>query len=84
MNDIVWDKLSQKRRKKLTKKIKKLSRRFANVNYAKPARTKLMTKIKFGFCRLIQKKVQKSGVAGLDNAYWYQNGWLGKSRPWKR
>lgn len=84
MNDIVWDKLSQKRRKKLTKKIKKLSRRFANVNYAKPARTKLITKIKFGFCRLIQKKVQISGVAGLDNAYWYQNGWLGKSRPWKR
>ena len=42
-----------------------------------------MTKIKFKFCRLIQKKVRKNGVAGLDNEYWHNNGWLGKSRPWK-
>ncbi|MCH5151978.1 MAG: flavodoxin family protein [Clostridiales bacterium] len=83
MNDIVWDKLSENKRKKLTKNINKLARKFAKINYSKPAHAKLITKIKFKLCRLIQKKVRKSGVAGLDNEYWYDNGWLGKSRPWK-
>ncbi len=83
MSDIIWDKLSEKKRKKLTKKINKLAVRFSKINYAKPAHTTLITKIKFKFCRLIQKKVCKNGVAGLDNAYWHNNGWLGKSRPWK-
>ena len=83
MNDIVWDNLSEKKRKKLTGKINKLSGRFAKINYAKPAHTKLITKIKFMLSRLIQKKVRKSGGAGLDCEYWHKNGWLGKSRPWK-
>ena len=84
MNDIVWDRISEKRRKKLTKKTMRLSCRFVKINYAKPAHTKLITKIKFRLCRFIQKRVQKSGVAGLDGEYWFANGWLGKSRPWKR
>lgn len=83
MSDIIWDKLSEKKRKKLTKKINKLAVRFSEINYAKPAHTSLKTKIKFKFCRLIQKEVRKNGVAGLDNEYWCNNGWLGKSRPWK-
>ncbi len=83
MSDIIWDKLSEKKRKKLTKKINKIAVRFSKINYAKPARTTLITKIKFKFCRMIQKKVRKNGVAGLDNEYWCNNGWLGKSRPWK-
>lgn len=83
MSDIIWDKLSEKKRKKLTKKINKLAVRFSKINYAKPAHTTLITKIKFKFCRLIQKKVRKNGVVGLDNEYWCNNGWIGKSRPWK-
>ena len=83
MNDIIWDKLPEKKRKNLTENINRLARKYAKINYAKPARTKLITKIKFNFCRLIQKQVRKNGVAGLDNEYWYDNGWLGKSRPWK-
>ena len=84
INDIVWDKVSEKRRKKLTKSINRLARRFSKINYAKPAHTKFTTKIKFSLCRLIQKQVRKNGLAGLDNEYWYNNGWLGKCRPWKR
>ena len=34
-------------------------------------------------CRIIQKKVRKNNVSGLDNEYWYKNGWLEKKRPWK-
>ena len=84
MNDIIWDKISEKRRKKLTKKINKLAYTFAKINYAKPAHTKLVTKIKFMLCRLIQKQVRKNDAVGLDNEYWYANGWLNKKRPWKR
>lgn len=84
MNDIIWDKLPEKRRKKLTRKINKLAAKFAKINYGKLARTSLITKIKFKLCRMIQKKVRKNGDAGLDNEYWYKNGWLGKRRPWKR
>ena len=84
MNDIVWDNLSERKRKKLTKNVNKLSCRFAKINYEKPAHTKSMTKIKFKLCRLIQKRVRKEGTAGLDNEYWYKNGWLNKNRPWKR
>ena len=83
MNDIVWDKISDKRRKKLTNKINRIARKFAKINYSKAAHTKLTTKIKFRICRLIQKKVRKNGVVGLDNEYWQNNGWLGKSRPWE-
>ncbi|MCH5350926.1 MAG: flavodoxin family protein [Clostridiales bacterium] len=83
MDDIVWDNLSEKKQNKLTESVNKLSRKFAKINYVKPARTKLITRIKFNLCRLIQKRVYKSGNAGLDNEYWINNGWLDKSRPWK-
>ncbi|MCM1367385.1 MAG: flavodoxin family protein [Roseburia sp.] len=83
MNDIVWDKLPERKRKKLTGKINKLSNRFAKIDYAKPAHTTLMTKIKFNICRMIQKKVRKSGAVGIDYEYWHNNGWLGNRRPWK-
>ena len=84
MKDIKWDKLSEKKRKRLANKINRLASRFAKINYIKPAHTKVITKIRFQFCRFIQKQVRKNGVAGLDNAYWQDNGWLKKSRPWKR
>ena len=50
MNDIVWDKIPEKRRQKLTKSIDGLARQFSKINYGKPARTTLMTKIKFAVC----------------------------------
>lgn len=84
MSDIVWNKLPEKKRKRLTNKIDKLARKFTKINYSKPARTKIMTKIKFDLCRLIQKRIRKSGNPGLDNEYWHDNGWLDKRRPWKK
>ncbi len=84
MSNIIWDKLSDKKRKQLTNKINRLASRFAEIDYAKPAHTKFITKIKFRICRVIQKKLRKNGIAGLDYEYWHDNGWLNKSRPWKR
>ncbi len=82
MSDIIWDKLPKSKQNKLTKNINKLARKFKKINYLKPANTKLTIKIKFTFCRLIQKKAHKNG-GGLDSEYWFNNGWLEKKRPWK-
>lgn len=82
-NDIVWDNLSEKKRKNITKKIDKLSVKFSKINYDKPAHTAYVTKIKFEACRLMQKQIRKNGIIGVDNEYWKNNGWLEKNRPWK-
>lgn len=83
MSDIIWEKLSESKRKKLEKGVNRLARKFAKINYAKPAKTKLTVKVKFSFCRMIQKQVRKNGVIGMDSEYWYHQGWFGKKRPWK-
>ena len=83
MSDIVWDKLTEKKQVKLTRKIKKLSQKFAHMDYAKPAHTNLITKIKFSFCRMMQQSLHKNDPEYLDGKYWAEQGWLGKARPWK-
>lgn len=83
MTEIIWDKLPQKKRTKITRKIKKLSNKFARINYERPAHTKSKTKLKFYMCRFIQKSVRKK-QGSLDSDYWAEQGWLGKRRPWKR
>ena len=84
MRDIVWDKLPEKKRKKLIGKVNKLARKFAKINYGKAAHTSAITKIKFTLCRFIQKQIKKSGTPSLDCDYWQEKGWLGKNRPWKK
>lgn len=83
MHDIVWDKLPEKKKTGLTRKIQRLSKQFAQIDYTKPARTNLKTKVKFFACRMIQKSVQKSGAESLDSQHWAAHGWLGKARPWR-
>ncbi len=83
MGDIVWEKLSEKKQTGLTKKVKKLARKHARINYAKPARTNLITKIKFSFCRVMQKSLHKADPEYLDGKYWARQGWLDSVRPWK-
>lgn len=68
----------------MTHGINKLAKKFASIDYSKPANTNFATKIKFTFCRLIQKQVRQSGVSGIDSEYWLNQGWLEKSRPWKQ
>lgn len=82
MEDIVWEKLSEQKQAGLTGKVQRLSRKFARIDYEKPARTNLMTKIKFLFCRALQKSLHKADPEYLDGKYWAQQGWLGKERPW--
>ena len=84
VSDIVWDKLPEKKRDKLTRKLRKRAKKLADINYAKPARTHLKTKIKFTFCRILQKSLHKANSEYADGTYWAAQGWLNKSRPWKR
>lgn len=84
MNDIVWENVSERKRKKLTNSVTKLARKMAKLNYNRPARITLATKLKFALCRMIQKKIRKSGVPSLDCEYWQTNGWLDNRRPWKK
>lgn len=83
MGDIVWDKLSERKQAELTRKIKKLSQKFAYMDYTKPAHTNLITKIKFFFCRMMQKSLHKNNPEYLDAKYWAAQGWLGRNRPWE-
>lgn len=84
MVDIVWDKLPEKRQAALTRKVNKLSKKFAQIDYAKPAHTNLITKIKFHFCRRMQISLHTADPEYLDGKYWAQHGWLANARPWKR
>lgn len=83
MAETIWEKLPLKKRTKLTKKIQRLAKKFVHMNYEKPAHTKLITKIKFYFCRMLQKSLHKNDPNYLDGKYWAEQGWLGKVRPWK-
>ena len=76
MNDVVWEKLSDKKRARLTRGIKKLALKFARIDYARPAHMNLITRIKFGFCRMLQKSLHKSDPEYLDGRYWAEQGWL--------
>lgn len=83
MGDIVWENLSEKKRLQLTRRIKRLSHKFAHIDYEKPAHTNLTAKFKFSFCRIMQKSIHKSDPEYLDGKHWAQHGWLGDNRPWK-
>lgn len=83
MGDIVWERLSEKKREEFTRKVKRLSQKFVQIDYTKPAHTNLITKIKFSVCRLMQKTLHKNDPEYLDGKYWAEQGWLGKTRPWK-
>lgn len=83
MNELLWDKLSDDKKKHITKKIKKVSNKLSRVDYSKPARTKFMIKVKFNICRKIQKSIQAKNPDSVDYKYWEENGWLKTNRPWK-
>lgn len=83
MGNIAWERLSEKKRAEFTRKVKRLSQKFVQIDYTKPAHTNLITKIKFSVCRLMQKTLHKNDPEYLDGKYWAEQGWLGKIRPWK-
>lgn len=82
MENIVWEKLPERKRHELSKRMKRLSEKLARVNYEKPSRVNIVTKIKFLFCRMMQSALHKNDPAYPDGRYWAEQGWLEKKRPW--
>lgn len=83
MKDVVWEKMTEKKRRRLTGSIKRLSEKAACKDYAKPARTSFSVKMKFSVCRMMQKSLYRQNPSGYDVKYWERQGWLSKTRPWK-
>ena len=77
MNDVVWERLPKSRQDKLTAGVQKLGKRCAAIDYSKPAATRLPVRIKFAFCRAMQKSLHEADPEYVDGAWWADQGWLG-------
>ena len=83
MDEIKWENISEKKRSSLAKSLTAAAKKFASIDYSKPAHTSLITKAKFYAVRILQKNLGKRNPDYTDFKYWKANGWLDKARPWK-
>lgn len=83
MSDVVWERLPEKKRDKMTRGVTSCAMRMARTDYSKPAHTNLITKAKFYMVRSMQTGLGKDNPEYTDFRYWKANGWLDKVRPWK-
>lgn len=83
MGDVVWDRLSEKKRAQMTYGVTSMAHKFAAIDYSKPAHTNLITKAKFYIVRSMQTGLGKDNPEYTDYKYWKANGWIDKVRPWK-
>ena len=84
MGDIVWDRLSDKKKQSITKKLTALANKMKRIDYSKPAKTNLATKAKFYAVRMLQTSLGKANPDYTDFKYWKAKGWIDKVRPWKQ
>lgn len=71
-----FDRVSDKRKQKIEKKISTLAAKIRNKQgKVKPG---MKTKVMFNIMRM----AQKNGWNQADVDYWKEKGWLGKKRPW--
>ena len=83
MSDILWDKIPEKKRKKMAQKLVNTAAGIKQTDFTRPAKTSLKTKFKFYAVRMMQKGLGKENPEYTDFKYWKANGWLGTERPWK-
>ncbi|MBQ3900347.1 MAG: NAD(P)H-dependent oxidoreductase [Clostridia bacterium] len=84
MSEVKWDRIPEKKRAAMAKKLKKTAGKLMEEGFAAPARTGLPVKMRFHMVRLLQKKLGKDDPDYTDYKYWKERGWTGKERPWKR
>ncbi|NLZ70029.1 MAG: NAD(P)H-dependent oxidoreductase [Clostridiaceae bacterium] len=73
MEGVIWDELSEKRRRKLTTACRRCGEKYVAM---RPARMNLSVRLMFAICRMLQKSVLKKGVHSTDNRYWIEQGWI--------
>ncbi len=84
MSEVVWDKIPEKKKAEMTEKLIKLAKQMREEDYTRPARTGLITKMKFYMVRMLQKNLGRQDPEYTDYRYWNNNGWTGAARPWKQ
>ena len=84
MSEIQWDKIADKKKASMTKKLVKAAEQMRRIDYSRPACTKVTTKLKFYAVRMLQKNLGKQNPEYTDYRYWKDNGWTGSARPWKQ
>ena len=84
MSEVRWEKIPEQKKAAMGAKLRKTAERLRRVDYTKPARTGLVTKMKFHAVRMLQKKLGKQDPTYTDYLYWKNNGWTGSVRPWKQ
>ena len=83
MSDTNWDKIPEKKRHAMTRKLTSLARKMRSIDYSKPAHTGIVAKMKFYAVRMMQTGLGKADPEYTDFKYWKENGWIGSARPWK-
>ena len=83
MSDIHWEKIQEKKRKRMTEKLVNTARYINHIDFSRPAKTNLVTKCKFYAVRMLQTGLGKKDPEYTDYKYWKNNGWIDKTRPWK-
>ena len=83
MSDIHWEKIPEKKRRPMTKKLVHAAVKIKRIDFSRPARTNLITKCKFYAVRMLQTGLGKNDPEYTDYKYWKNNGWIDKARPWR-
>ena len=84
MSDIHWDKIPEKKRKQMSAKLINTADKIKRIDLSRPARTNLITKCKFYAVRMLQTGLGKTDPEYTDFKYWKNNGWIDKTRPWRK
>lgn len=73
-----WNGVAEQKKQKIDKDTTKIAAKILKKKHVKAG---IKTKALFMMMRMMQKMGWGSGDA--EKAYWEQNGWIGKERPWK-
>ena len=83
MSEIRWDRIPEKKREQITAKLINVADKINQIDFTRPARTSLITKLKFYAVRMLQTGLGKNDPEYTDYKYWKSNGWIDDKRPWK-
>lgn len=76
MEGVIWKELSERRRKSIERKTKRLAEKYL---VSKPIHKSLKIKGLFAICKILHKKtLGNEEIPSADNQYWIDNGWIKK------
>lgn len=74
IDGVIWDELSEARRKKIELKVIELSIRYV---IHSPGRKGLKVRLFFWMCKILHQRVlKKEGIPSADSRHWLDSGWI--------